>query len=195
MKQKTKQDMKAGGILSLITLGFIVGILVLSSGFGNVVVKESMVREWKLVPLGDASLDGATKVMYVMAYPHQADPATAYASNLSNATAYEYYDALDSEMTGETPYDTTFDIVVKMCINVTHGYNSTGSTWELGWVNATLTSADLSIGANTAMNEQQIGSGTTYLFVHYYLNNSGSGYQISHGETYNCTNYEFWAYY
>ena len=194
--KKMNKKIKASVGLGLLC-GIVAGTLIVSNGFSSFLVDEKTLygeqREWKLVPLGDASIDGATKVMYVMAYPHQASPAVAYASNLSNATAYEFYDGLNSEMTGETPYDTTFDLVVKMCINDSHAYNTSDSSWELGWVNATATCADLSIGADTAMTEVSIGNGT-YMFVHYYLNNGGAGYQISHGETYNVTNYEFWAY-
>ena len=148
-------------------------------------------KKWVRHPLGDGNPGaGNTGLMYFMAYPHQADPGTAYASNLSNATAYEFSDVGDAEMTGETPYNTAFDFVMKVRVNNTDGYNTSGSTWEDTWVRANLTvdfdfAGDIS---DSAMTEVVIGTeGTTYRWYHYYLNNAGSGYTITKGETYNCT--------
>jgi len=185
------------GMISALAVSFIAVLLISTNVFGPIAekqVQEMKAKEWIPVPLADAvDGDGNTGFITGYIYPHEADPGTAYASNLSTGTAYEYSNDLNTSMTGETPYDTTFDLVVKMCINDSHAYNTSDSSWELGWVNATATCADLSIGADTAMTEVSIGNGT-YMFVHYYLNNGGAGYQISHGETYNVTNYEFWAY-
>lgn len=165
-------------------------------------IEETHVRSWHRIPLvlGDAPLaHNETGVSYEMSYPHQAVPATAYASNLSNATAYEFYDGLDNEMTGDTPYDTTFDLVVKVQVNATLAYNTTGSTWELDWIYANMTCADLSVGASTECVETEIGNNATYIWVHYYLQDAdggaGSGFTLTHGESFNVTEFEFWAYY
>ena len=198
--KKEKNNVKKAGVIRGAVLGtagcVFVAFMLLTMNAGNVVVDmvDVPVRVLKPVNLGDANpAANETFVAYVMSYPHQADPGTAYASNLSNATAYEFYDGTDSEMTGETPYDTTFDLVVKIGVNATHGWNSTGSTWEMGWINATLTCADLSISQDTACSEQQINAGDDWNYVHYYLDNSGSGYTRSHGETFNVTSFEFWS--
>jgi len=204
-KEKTNNRLVKASVVCCLFAG-IVAALVLLVSVENVVENEvieiSQVRQLKRVPLvvGDASLaSGETCVMYVMSYPRAADPSTTYASNLSNATAYEFYDGLNSEMTGETPYDTAFDLVIKVGVNTTHAWNSTGSSWELGWVNATLLCADLNFSSDVAMSEVQIATSTSWLFVHYYIQDAdggqGNGFQISHGETFNCTRFEFWAYF
>ena len=152
------------------------------------------IREWQAV--GDADPGaGASGVLVVYVYPHQAVPTTAYASNISTVTAYEYNDGLNASLGTDVPYDTAFDIVVKVRANTTHAYNSTGSCWEVSWIRANITCADLSIGADTAMSEQEITNTSTYIWVHYYMNNAGAGYQISHGESVNVTSFTFDAYY
>jgi hypothetical protein len=131
---------------------------------------------------------GKSGFFYKMVYPHQALPNTAYASNLSNATAYEYSDTGDNgACTGETPYLTTSDIVVKVGVNGTDGYNATTTAWDNSFVWVNITCADLSIGL-TDMSEVQIGtSGTTYRWMQYYVNNGGVGYQIDVGDHFNIT--------
>jgi hypothetical protein len=153
------------------------------------VVKQ---RKWSDDPLADADPGaGNSGFMYIMCYPHQGDPGTAYASNLSNDSAaggaYEFSDALGAatQMTNETPWGTTFDFVMKIRINNTDGYNV--SQWEDDWTRANITvdflwQADLN---DIAMTEVVIGTeATTYRWYHYYANNGGSGYTLSKGETF-----------
>ena len=131
---------------------------------------------------------GVSGFFYAMIYPHQADPGTAYASNLSNASAYEYTDSVNSSMTGETPFSTTFDVVIKWGWNATHDWNSTGSVWEDSWVWLVTTCSVLSISANTNMTELEIANATgSYRYMHYYLNNGGAGYTISQSQKFNFT--------
>jgi len=70
----------------------------------------------------------------------------------------------------------------------------------MGWINATMTCSDLSVGTDTACVETQIGNeASTWLWVHYYLQDAdggaGTGFTISHGETFIVTQFEFWAYF
>ena len=202
MKEENKIK-KAGVGLGVIIACVFVSVLLVMGMTGDSVI-ENVVHKKELkpvtvLPVGDASLaDGATKVMYIMHYPYQAVPGTAYASNLSNATAYEFYDYLDNELTGETPYSTAFDVVIKVGVNTTHGYNSTSAAWELDLHNATM---DGIIGygftTDVAMVETAIGNDSSWNYVHYYLQDAdggaGTGFTIGQGVKTNAT-FEFWAY-
>jgi len=163
----------------------------------NEIYEEQIKIREKWVPqVGDADPgSGNSGFMYFMAYPHQADPGTTYASNLSNATAYEFLDSWDGEMTGETPYSTTFDFVMKVRVNNTDGYNT--SSWEDDWVKANI-SVDFDYASDVSdldMTEIVIGTqDTTYRWYHYYINNGGSGYTITKGESYNCTAVNWYVY-
>lgn len=156
-------------------------------------------RSWKPIVLGDADPGGDNcGFMYFMVYPHSADPATTYASNLSNASAYEYSDSLNTELTGETPHTTAFDFVMKFRVNDTVGYNVSSSSWVDSWVRANITcNFDFAtdIGADTAMTIVQIANGSDFAWYHAYINNSGSGYQITHNEKFNVTSVKASGYY
>ena len=185
------------GISMVVTIVsfFIVGMLI-SNIFMQPVVENQIIisrdRSRVLIPLGDAPFSDASKFYYVMIYPHQADPGTAYASNLSNATAYEYLDTSDGEMTGETPKATTFDIVIKVGVTDSDGHN--GTAWQDAWHYCWITCADLSIGADTNMTQQAINEGPNYAFEHYYVNNGGSGYTVDEDEAVNITSIKFYVY-
>jgi len=181
-----------------------IGVVIISGILFNMQVTEPLVEKqvqqeqgkWELWPLGDASVvSGDTGFMYGMYYPHQGDPGTAYASNLSNASAYEYSDSLNASMTGETPYNTAFDIVFKFQVGGDEGYNTSASAWVDEWVRAYLNETiSLSISAE-AMTEVVIGTdGSSNRWYHYYLNNSGSGYTLSKGEKTNMSiNFEVYG--
>lgn len=142
---------------------------------------------------GDADPGGATGFFYFMIYPHQAAPGTAYKSNLSNASAYEYSDSGNAVCTGETPYGTTFDIVVKVGVTSADGKNTTTNLWDNNYMWVTLTCSALSIGANTNMTELEIYNNTGYRYMQYYLNNGGAGYTITEGQSFNVTSVKFWV--
>lgn len=202
MKKEDKLR-KAGVRLGMILFCvFVAGILILGYGGDSVVenvVREKVLQRIQVLPVGDASLaDGATKVMYVMHYPHQAVPGTAYASNLSNGTAYEFYDYLDNEMTNETPFSTAFDVVVKMAVNVTHGYNVTSAAWESALFNATFHGiTGYNSTTDIALTEVEIGNSSTWAYYHFYIQDAdgglGNGFQIGQGVITNYT-YDFWAF-
>jgi len=199
--KKTLKDiswLKAGGMLSVIGVVFVASLYLVNISMTPVVEYGHSRDHWVEHPLGDADPgSGNTGFMYFMVYPHQADPGTAYASNLSNASAYEFSDSTDVELTGETPYSTTFDFVMKVRVNNSDGYNSSGASWEDGWVRANLTcdfdfASDIS---DLGMTEVVIATaGTTYRWYHYYVNNGGSGYTIVKGELFNCTSVTFDVY-
>jgi hypothetical protein len=180
---------KFGLLITVIAIGFIVGMLY-SSSIQDPIIKQSYVKRIATRVTGDGDPGaGKSGFFYMMIYPHQALPNAAYAVNLSNATAYEFSDTGDNNACDkETPYLTTFDIVVKVGVNNTDGYNASTPAWDNSFVWVNITCADLVIGANTDMSEVQIGaSGTTYRWMQYYVNNGGVGYQIDVGDHFNIT--------
>jgi len=193
MKEQKNHFLKAGklaAVFAVMIVAAISGMLYLSQ-IGEVVVEQTIrEREIRLIPLGDGEPSGDECFMkYFMAYPHQADPATAYASNLSNATAYEYRDYLSGEMTGETPYNTAFDFVFAIGINDTVGYNITSSLWMPSWIYPNITvdfdfASDIS---ETQMTMVEIANNSNWAWYNCYVNNAGAGYQITHNEKYNVT--------
>lgn len=188
-----KENTKRGGILTFLVIGIVIGLVILSN---TNLMQTQIKKEWQTIATGadDDPGAGAPGILNIFVYPHSADPATDYATNLSEGSAYAY-GHIDSALTGNVPYDTEFDIVVKVRYNTTHAYNSTGSAWVMDWVRANITCADLSIGALTAMSKVQTGSNATYLWVQYYMNNADAGYTISHGETVNVTYFGMAAYF
>lgn len=205
MKEETK---KIFGVGMLATIAcFAVAFLVLSTSIMQPIVENEVIelevkRKWN-DPLGDADPGGDTSgFMYFMNYPHSATPAVTYASNLSNATAYEYSDSFNAELTGETPYNTPYDKVVKFRVNDTVGYNVTSSAWEITWVRVNMTcnfQYATDVGALQEMTIVEIANGTDFAWYHGYLldhdGGAGAGFQITHGETFNITALTIQGYY
>lgn len=184
---------------------FMIGITIAIAGTLIIYSQEDVIvktiiepKQAKLVQLGEFNPGfGITGYLYVTSFPHQSDPANTYNVNLTNYTswAYEYYDGTEAEMIGETPYDPAlFDFLIKMQINMTHGYNSTSSSWELAYFYLNLTCGDLSI-SETTMTEVEIASNENHIWVHFYLNNGGSGYSLYRGQRFNVTSLKFYAFY
>jgi len=192
MKNEKKNSLKAGMLLTMFAVAFVAGIMMLSS-VTDVVEHHIYVERKMVLVTGDGDPGDNSGFFYFMIYPHQADPGTAYASNLSNATAYEYSDSINTSATGETPYSTAFDIVIKVGCTDEDGYNTTSSAWDDSYMSMTLTCADLSIGGDTSMTEIQIVNHSSYRWMHYYLNNGGSGYTINEGESFNITSAKYYV--
>lgn len=153
-------------------------------------------RMWQTVRADGNPGAGASGMVKIAIYPHQADPAATYATNISEGTAYAHGNTWNGSLTGEVPYDTEFDIVVKARFNTTHAYNTTTSNWDIDYVKALITCAGLSIGADTEMTAVEVSENTTtYMWVQFYMNNAGSGYTVSHGVTTNVTSVKLQAYF
>lgn len=174
----------------------IASILILSSMVSEPFVEQIVIekeRVMTLVPLGDGNPGDNSGLFYFMIYPHQADPATAYASNLSNASAYEFSDVGNASCTGETPYNTAFDVILKVGVTDDDGKNTTTGFYDPSYVWLTITCADLSIGADTNMTEIHLGNTSTYGWWQYYMNNGGAGYTVTEGQDFNITSTKFWV--
>ena len=192
MKQN-KENIKKAGIFSMLVLGAIAAVVMLASVHDTVERTVMFEKRMPTLVTGDADPGDNSGFFYFMVYPHQADPATAYASNLSNATAYEFSDVGNTSCTGETPYSTTFDLVIKVGVTDDDGYYTSNGTRNPDYNWCLLTCSDLSIGADTNMTEVFIGNNTDYAWYHYYLNNGGAGYTIIEGESFNVTSVKFYV--
>jgi len=190
---KIRGSLKAGGLLSLIIIGAIVGSIYLFSM--SDVIEEQIVEVQRVPTLvtGDGDPGDNSGFFYFQIRPHEADPETAYATNQSNATAYEYSDFGNVSATGETPFNTAFDILLKVGVTDEDGQWSSNATWSDAYMWINLTCADLSIAADTDMNEIEIANTSTYRWMHYYLNNGGSGYTIVEAQSFNITSVKFYV--
>jgi hypothetical protein len=115
---------------------------------------------------------------------HAAAPAVTYASNISNASFYEFRDVTTGEMTGTTPHSTAFDFLVKYRLNASDGYNTSSSAWTLLWSYINMScnfnwTADIT---TLTMTDVEIDNSGTYIWIYAYANNGGAGYTISKNE-------------
>jgi hypothetical protein len=186
MKKERKTYRKAGmtvGILGLVCIGFVIGLLVLSQSTQPIVENTVRVRTNRMIPLGDPVGD-ASGFCGFFHYPHQADPGTAYATNLTTGASYEYILSLSGVMTGETPHSTLYDYVVKIVVNDTVGYNTTSSSWEPDWIYMNM-SVDLNFGSDipwTQMTLVETTNTSDFCWYQGYLNNGGAGYTLSQNQ-------------
>jgi len=63
------------------------------------------------------------------------------------------------------------------------------------WVKGLITCANLAMGADTVMSWQQVVNNSNYMWGHFYMDNGGAGYTITHGQTVNVTSFKLQAYY
>jgi len=184
---------KAGAVLGFIASVLVVGFVFFQITLSPVVEQEIIeAKRVNTLVTGDPEA-GKSGFFYFMIYPHQANPSSAYASNLSTSNAYEYATSGDVACTGETPFNTPFDIVVKVGVNVTDGWNTTSNKWDNNYMWCLLTCSNLSIASNTNMSEIEIKNTSSYRWMHYYLNNGGSGYTISEGQKFDVTDVQLWV--
>lgn len=198
-KNKLENNIVLGAVITCFGLGivFATASMLVMFNAGNVIVENEVIkavevrmRDWRPMPL--AASGNTSCFVYFVHWAHSGDPGTDYANVIDYNTSdgYEYTTSLDSEMTGETPYDTTFDTVMLLVVNRTVGYNETGATWEITWVRANLTCSELSL-TDQEMVIVEVSTGTDYAWYHAYLQDSdggaGSGFTISHGESVNHT--------
>jgi hypothetical protein len=188
-------------MLTCIVIGAVSALMLLSTSDIPQVISSFGQRGWNTIASaeeGGGTVGAAAGgVLQVYIWRHSAAPGTDYAANLSNVSAncFAWANNLNAAMTGNVPYATAFDIVYKIRVNVTEAYNTTGLKWELAWVRANITCANLAIGADTAMSEVEIVHNTVFMWVNYYVNNGGAGYTITHGQQVNITSFKLQAWY
>jgi hypothetical protein len=190
---KRKQLIFGSTMTTLVIVGIVVGMLVSQSLLAPIMPD----RFWRPVQAADGNPGaGASGLLEIFIYPHQANPAATYAANLSSASAYAARNTWNGTLTGDVPYaPTTFDIVIKVRFNATHAYNASAPGWDMTYVKALITCAALSIGADTEMEEVEIAHADAYIWVNFWMDNSNNGYTVSHGATTNVTSVKLQAYF
>lgn len=189
-----KPYMKSAAIV-MVAIGVVVGIVLVANMNPTELIQSLGQKGWQTIATAEGNPGaGASGVLQIYIYPHQAAPATAYQANLSNASAYGHTDNLNTSAGTDVPYDTAFDIVVKCRFNTTHAYNTTGTKWMDSWVRGNITCANLGITAYSAMTWVQITNTSEYMWGNFYINNGGAGYEISRGQSINVTLFRIQSY-
>jgi len=178
MKMKNKKAIFGSTIATCIMIGFIVTMLVTTQVQETIVI--SIPREWRDVGGIQFPQPDASGVIITRVYPHQALPGTAYATNLTNASAYAYGQR-NTSMTGECPRNTLFDVVSTVRFNRSDIEN--GTVFQLTYARMNWTCVVLGVGALTSMtavniSDQVLGDRLEYMFVNFYDNNAGAGWSI-----------------
>ena len=202
MKQKNRDRIKAGGTLTILAVGFIASILFISNI--TPMVEETEVRSWHrltLPYLGDNDPGaGASGVINNTIIVRN---CVDYTTNFTiNSSVYGFADAHNDHM-NNIPYDTGaaadhFELAITVRWNKTHAFSESNTTWMLTWVRGNCTCAGLSIGANTTMtevNHTDITADHAFIYVTYYLDNSGDGYTLTRGQNVTSCMFFFDAYY
>lgn len=166
----------------------LVGVMVGIVGLNITPYEEPMDSNFNFIMVGGpVGAAGGVTQMYVVA--HEASPYTAFASNVT--TNMSYVSVINTTGTGNVPYNTPFDIVVRVQFTYTHAYNVSNTSWAKAWVNASFECAELSLSGWIEACEAVIGnsgdSSDDVLWVNFWLQDAdggaGSGFQISHGQT------------
>lgn len=124
--------------------------------------------------------------------PHDATPGTTYDENNSatlESSALAYYDT-DGWSTTTFPSEISFDIVVRVRANRTNAYDASIPGFDASDVRCSLT-----VSGNTGASDWAVGSDFTdssmtqvvtqnnsaqdFIWMNFYLNNGGSGYQLA----------------
>lgn len=183
---KGKEIFKAGGLSTLIIIGFIAVFLVLSQT-GDVIVEQTIREKWiRFNPVGEFEIN-ASSSGYVEVYIVQT--GQTYTANLSNTSGYYLGGSglgggiNNTHISSNINHSEAFDIVLKMSWNKTHMYETTNNTWVPQYVNVTIWCGPL--GADVVMTEYNItGQGTSaYLYMHHVA----GPYTLSRGQTTNST--------
>ena len=109
----------------------------------------------------------------------------------SNGLAYANADDFNLEMS----HSVLFDIVIKVRLNQTECWD--GSQWVDTWARMNITSADLGIGADTAMEKFVLHNDTAdgYLWLMFYYDFTNAGYDLSKDQSADITSIKLSAYY
>ena len=195
---KKENKIKAGFGICVIGLSvFIAGLLIGASVSEPIVnqpsVEKGYMKKVDLDWLGEAVI--ALNVSGVLEVYIWANGGT-YTTNLSNASAscYASGDVNNTEIGTDVPYNTAFDVVVKVQWNYSHAFNETSGWYDLDFVQCFANSTDLGV-ASAQADEYEITNVTEQWYMHFVWDNGGAGYQISRNEQISSFYMDFEAYY
>lgn len=200
-----KQYIKAGGLLTSITLGVVVALLLLQSATETLVVQEVEIkpREWQLLPTGDADPgSGVSGVINISLVKHGLYDYKTNITRNASMFAWSGYggEANNTEIGINVPYGIKFDIVAKVRWNKTHAFNTTSSNWTLTWIRGNI-SMPRYLYQNYSLDEWNITghTGRETIYVQYVLGSgkgtADNGMSINKSERVPQCYFRFWAYY
>ena len=174
---------KAGGYLAIAV--FVVLCLVVANvGLQpSVVERRAWVRQIGWGAVADYNPGaGLSGWLNMTVYDHMSTPAGIYAANLTNnASSFAWTNVNNTHAGSDVPYGNTFDLVLKVRLNVSDGFSSGNSTWMPSWVRANVTCPALGL-ADVGMTRVVIGDNATFMWLHFYVNGGGAGYTIGKGQ-------------
>jgi len=187
MTEKRKKSILASLVaVSMLLIGAFSMYLVMPSddngGFGTLSVSAAEANPGA----------GAGGILEIFIIDHANRPAN-YATNISEGDSFVLGCGNATSFSINIPHDKAFDIVVKCRANATQAYNNTGSEWETDWIKCIL-NATGAITINENMNETEIANNSNYIWVNYWIDNSGSGYTIDRDETVTISKIDFQYY-
>lgn len=202
MSGEKKSFFKASVFIMLV-IGIVMGAFYYDIVTHQEVKSWHVVMEWTPVDPVYAEANpgaGASGFLEIFIMNHTGTDDNAYKQNTSatiegwcDAAGLGYCNADDSEI--DIAHSTNFHVLVRVRGNATHC--KSGATWYDTDLRVRWTSADLSVGADTVMTGYAThnASASTYLYMNFWDNNTGSGYSISKGATAEITSIKFEAYY
>jgi hypothetical protein len=197
---KKKAGFRAGLVITLV-IGMLFTIQNVS------IQQDKDTRSWHIVWEGNMAQAaeanpgaGAGGILEIYFYPHAADPATTYTENTTATieaacTAAGLGYASADNFNTELAHSVAFDVVVRVRGNKTQCWRLTkffDSDLKVEW-----TSADLSIGADTAMTGviSYNNTGQDYLWMNFYDNNGHAGFTLAKDGTAQITSIKLSAYF
>jgi len=110
-----------------------------------------------------------------------------YASNLTDVWGSTATN--DSSAGTDIPYDVNHELAVKVRWNKTHAYDD---EWNLSLVRAYVNCSECAPSVSSVeATEQAIATSGDYYYVHYYIDNSGTGYSIERGGSVSSVSWNF----
>lgn len=188
---------------TMIILALIIGAGLALTGMIPYLEYEEDTRSWHIVWEGNLAQAteanpgaGAGGILEIFFYPHVANPNTVYAENNSailEANSLGWANADDFNV--QLPHSTPFDIVVRVRGNATQCKR--GNIWWDSDLRVRITSSDLGIATDTVMTGivTRNNSADPFLWMNFYINNTGLGYTLSKDQIAQITSIKFEAYY
>lgn len=207
MKKENKKKMYKAGLVSLVFVGFVGAILIMTQ-VGNVIPEQEKVRSWHMVaewtPLSPLFADadpgaGAGGILNIFMVNHSSvgnltENTSATVEGWCDANDLGYCNADDSEV--DIAHSTDFDFGIKVRANATQAKRA--AVWFDTDVRVRVTSADLGLSADTVLTGHILQNNTNddYIWMMFETKaDDTNGFSISKDSTNEVTSIKFECYY
>lgn len=160
-------------------------------------------REWGMISLADPGAgEGGLMEIYVKDHVASGSWASTYNANVTiDATVWAHgdggADTVYTTIGTDVHYNDEFDIIFTYRFNASQAKAGNG-TWMMSWVYLNFTSADLSVSSAITIQEYQIATNDSYMWVNFVIADAdagtGLGFTISRGSTVDDCDWETYAY-